>query len=63
MKNFLVSISIDEKSLVLIQNCVFKNCTTERKDKEIIKKYESMQRVIKGELIYKMAEIKDCQFI
>ena len=63
MKNFLISISIDEKSLVLIQNCVFKNCTTERKDKEIIKKYESMQRVIKGELIYKMAEIKDCQFI
>ena len=63
MKNFLISISIDEKSLILIQNCVFKNCTTERKDKEIIKKYESMQRVIKGELIYKMAEIKDCQFI
>ena len=63
MKNFLISISIDEKSLVLIQNCVFKNCTTERKDKEIIKKYGSMQRVIKGELIYKMAEIKDCQFI
>lgn len=63
MKNFLISISIDEKSLVLIQNCIFKNCTTERKDKEIIKKYESMQRVIKGELIYKMAEIKDCQFI
>ena len=63
MKNFLISISIDEKSLVLIQNCVFKNCTTERKDKEIIKKYESMQKVIKGELIYKMAEIKDCQFI
>ena len=63
MKNFLISISIDEKSLILIQNCVFKNCTTERKDKEIIKKYESIQRVIKGELIYKMAEIKDCQFI
>ena len=63
MKNFLISISIDEKSLVLIQNCIFKNCTTERKDKEIIKKYGSMQRVIKGELIYKMAEIKDCQFI
>lgn len=63
MKNFLISISIDEKSLVLIQNCIFKNCTTERKDKEIIKKYESMQRVIKGELIYKMVEIKDCQFI
>jgi len=63
MKNFLISISIDEKSLILIQNCIFKNCTTERKDKEIIKKYESMQRVIKGELIYKIAEIKDCQFI
>ena len=63
MENFLISISIDEKSLILIQNTFFKNCNTERSDKEIIKKYGSMQRVIKGELIYKMAEIKDCQFI
>lgn len=63
MENFLISISIDEKSLILIQNTFFKNCNTERSDKEIIKKYGSMQKVIKGELIYKMAEIKDCQFI
>ncbi|PGH20874.1 hypothetical protein RN96_07215 [Fusobacterium polymorphum] len=63
IENFLISISIDEKSLILIQNTLFKNCTTERNDKEIIKKYGLMQRVIKGELIYKMAEVKDCQFV
>ena len=64
VKNFLISTYIHEKdSTIPIRNCIFKNCDTERKDREIIEKYGLVERIFRDHLTYKMVEIINCSFI
>ena len=64
VKNFLISTYIHEKdSTIPIRNCIFKNCGTERRDREIIEKYGLVERIFRDHLTYKMVEIINCSFI
>ena len=64
VENFIISTLIHEKDPTIpIKSCIFKNCSTERRDREIIQKYGFVERIFRDNLIYKMVEITDCSFI
>lgn len=66
-KTFLIDVAVKEvlskEKKVLIENCIFKDCPSETREKNsIIVKSNWGLRIIRKDYLYTVTEVKDCQF-